>query len=195
MKRLYLILMTTFCVLGACSQIIEPYDRVIHEKCYTSYYSDDMVGPSYVVYKLYKGGGKVSRRSMEFTSPYVHFHYEGSGYDKGHLCPAGDFAYDRALEESTFRYHNAVPMTPQLNRGKWLEYEKKIRVLSQTDSLLIICGGCDYYCALVPRRCFKIVKSLSTGKVYYSLLFDNKRKGGKVYWWENSNIFIDTLVN
>src|SRR5574344_2070558 len=155
MKRLYLILMTTFCVLGACSQIIEPYDRVIHEKCYTSYYSDDMVGPSYVVYKLYKGGGKVSRRSMEFTSPYVHF-----------------------------RYHNAVPMTPQLNRGKWLEYEKKIRVLSQTDSLLIICGGCDYYGALVPRRCFKIVKSLSTGKVYYSLLFDNKRKGGKVYWWE-----------
>jgi endonuclease G len=193
--KLILFLLFLLFVLRSRAQNIEPYDIVIHDSVYTSYYSKRICGPSYVVYKLYKGGGSFPRTYMEFTSPYVHFDYRHSKYQRGHLCPAGDFAYDSLLEEHTFRYYNAVPMTKNLNCGKWLEYEKKIRDLSQTDSLLITCGGCDYFGGLVPRHCFKIVKSLSTGKIYYSLLFDNKVKGGRVYWLENSNIFIDIVVN
>ncbi|MFA6832100.1 MAG: DNA/RNA non-specific endonuclease, partial [Bacteroidaceae bacterium] len=123
----------------------------------------------------------IPRKGMRFTIPHVHFHYAGTAYDRGHLCPAQDFAYSWELEESTFRYYNAVPMTKNLNRGIWECYEDSVRMLSQTDSLLVICGGCDYKGGLVPKHCFKVVKSLKDGHIYYSLLFDNKKKNCKAY--------------
>lgn len=186
----FLILLLSVGIQSAVSQNIESYDKIYKGMCYTSYYNNNLTGPSYVVYKVYKGGGKISRKGMRFTIPYVHFHYAGSGYDIGHLCPAKDFAYSRELEESTFRYYNAVPMTPNLNRGVWKCYEDSIRKLSQTDSLLVICGGCDYYGALVPRHCFKLVKSLRDGHIYYSLLFDNKMKNCKAYKCDNLIILL-----
>lgn len=172
MKKLILSLMVVVISTLSYSQTIEKYDRIIKEKCYVSYYSNKIEGPSFVVYKLYKGGGDVSRESMIFTSPYKHFNYSHSGYDKGHLCPAEDFAYDKVLEENTFRYYNTVPMTARLNRGIWKVYENKARKLSQTDSLLIICGGSDYN-GLIPTKCFKIIYSLKTKKICYSMIFDN----------------------
>lgn len=171
-----LLTLTMFLLIGIVvfSQKIETPNKVIKSGPYTSYYSDKIEGPAYVVYKLYRGGGDVPRKGMTFKSDLPHYSYPHSGYDIGHLCNAEDFAYNRSLEESTFRYYNAVPMTPTLNRGKWSSYESKIRKLSQTDSLLIITGGCDYN-GLIPGRCFKIVYSLSKGhKVYYSVIMDNK---------------------
>ena len=37
-----------------------------------------------------------------------------------------------------------MPQTIKLTRGIWKVYETEIRKISQRDSLLIICGGCDY---------------------------------------------------
>ena len=176
-----LIVLLSVCIQNAISQNIESYDTIYKEKCYTSYYNKHLTGPSYVVYKLYKGGGNIPRKGMRFTIPHVHFHYAGTAYDRWHLCPAQDLAYSWELEESTFRYYNAVPMTKNLNRGIWECYEDSVRMLSQTDSLLVICGGCDYKGGLVPTHCFKVVKSLKDGHIYYSLLFDNKKKNCKAY--------------
>ena len=173
MKRLISFLVLFLSCLLCCAQVtIEKCDTILKEACYTSYYSRKILGPSFVVYKLYKGGGNVDRKGMTFSSKFPHFSYSKSGYDKGHLCPAEDFAYNMKLERSTFKYYNAVPMSKSLNRGRWERYENQVRKLSQTDSLLIICGGCNYD-KLIPKNCFKIVYSLSTGKVIFALLFSN----------------------
>jgi endonuclease G len=48
--------------------------------------------------------------------------YAGSGYDKGHMAAALDFASDCEKEEMTFVYYNALPQTPNLNRGVWKSF-------------------------------------------------------------------------
>lgn len=174
-KIMFLILLAFIGNLRIFSQNVEKYDTIVNEQIYRSYYSYKIKGASFVVYRLYKGGGKNSRVGMNFKSSFPHFLYRGSGYDIGHLANAEDFAYDRVLEEKTFRFYNAVPQTPNLNRGIWKSYETKIRKLSQSDSLLIVCGGCDY-ANLIPSSCFKIVYDLREKKIVYSLLFTNSSR-------------------
>lgn len=53
--------------------------------------------------------------------------YNGSGYDRGHLCPAADMAFDeRAIDES-FLMSNMSPQVPAFNAGIWRELEELSR--------------------------------------------------------------------
>lgn len=165
-------------------------DTVITKQSnYKSYISYQYIAPLYVKYKLYKGGGDCGRKNDNFindtrVSCGTDSDYKASGYDKGHLASAEDFAYDCKLQEATFRYYNCIPQTPNLNRGIWKVWEDRIRTESQSDSLMVICGskygkkkiGKIY----VPAYCFKIVKSLSTGKVTHVLWFTNQEKENTV---------------
>lgn len=183
MKKIILFLIILLS-LNSYSQNIEKYDTIVVETNYKSYYSFKIKGPSFVIYKLYKGGGSVSRKGMDFKSTLPFFDYKKSGYDIGHMADAEDFAYNEILEKETFKYYNAVPQKPNLNRGIWKSYETKIRKISQTDSLLIICGGCDYN-GMIPNNCFKIVYSLSKRQILYSLVFTNNN---------NSSVLDDKIL-
>lgn len=178
-KVLFLLFSLFFYIINGYSQIIVKYDTVIDKKIYKSYYSYTIKAPSFVIYKLYRGGGQCSRKDMNFKSKFPHFDYAHSKikYDKGHLANAEDFAYDCDLERITFDYVNAIPQTPKLNRGTWKSLETKVRKASQNDSLLIICGGSDWNNKGIPLKCFKIVYSLSTHKMIFGELFNNDNKG------------------
>ena len=102
--------------------------------------------------------------------------------DKGHLANAEDFAFDCKKTEKTFRYYNCLPQTVALNRGEWKEHEEKVRKMSQTDSLLIFCGGLVYKNSKkikensvlkIPNQCYKVVISLSTHKLLDCVIFNN----------------------
>lgn len=170
---IYLLLFTVV----SYSQRIMPTDTVIVENCYISAYSYEIQGPSYVVYKLYKGGGDVPRKGMNFKEGSLpHFTYYKSGYDRGHLVPAEDFAYDKNLMTATFKYHNCLPQTPNLNRGKWKIVENRVRELSQTDSLLVVTGAYEYDANKVPKRFFKIAYRLPDGYCLYAVEATNLKK-------------------
>lgn len=53
--------------------------------------------------------------------------YTNSGYDRGHLVPAGDFVYSQRLKDETFTYVNVCPQMPEMNRGIWVRLENRIR--------------------------------------------------------------------
>jgi len=53
--------------------------------------------------------------------------YKKSGYDRGHLVPAGDFYWNQLLKNETFVLSNIIPQNPTLNRGKWAYLEEYIR--------------------------------------------------------------------
>lgn len=180
MKRIHPLL---FFLLGffvtSVAQIVAKVDKIVKEDNYYSAYSDQYSGPSYVVYKLYQGGGDSSRKGINFTSRLPHYNYNKSGYDIGHLAPAEDFAYSGKLMKSTFKYYNALPQTPNLNRGNWKKVESAVRRMSRGDSLLIIAGGLEFRKTergYVPEECFKVVYSLSTGKCLFTGTFTNTDK-------------------
>lgn len=187
MKKL-IILLCYFITLSTFSQNV---DTIIKTPIYESHYSFKYKNPIYVKYKLYHGGGNCNRSQFTFKVDKVkntatNNDYSHCGFDEGHLVPAEDFAYDCEKMGWTFKFYNCLPQTPHLNRGIWKHYESEIRKLSQTDSLEIICGGVFSNAHLtnstvgIPDNCWKIVKSLSTGKIIYALWFDNLMESSSV---------------
>lgn len=154
------------------------YDTIINRGIYQSYYNLEHSSPSFVRYKLWKGGGKAKRTGLTFRQTVQGdiFHYARSGYDKGHLVPAADFAHSRNEMSITFDYVNCLPQTPRLNRGEWKRDETKVRKWSQSDSLSIECGGLEYDTIRkqVPRYFYKIVISLTSRDTLLNKRYENK---------------------
>jgi len=57
------------------------------------------------------------------------------------MANAEDFARDCKKEKDDLCFCNALPQTPNLNRGVWKRVETTARKWSQTNRLLIVCGG------------------------------------------------------
>jgi endonuclease G len=53
--------------------------------------------------------------------------YNGSGYDRGHLCPAADMGFDEQAMDETFLMSNMSPQVPAFNAGVWRELEELSR--------------------------------------------------------------------
>ena len=52
--------------------------------------------------------------------------YKKSGYDKGHLCPAGDMKISEESYNDTFFTSNISPQKHDFNAGIWNNLEQKI---------------------------------------------------------------------
>tara|TARA_B100000161_G_C33552781_1_gene416210 strand:+ start:113 stop:934 length:822 start_codon:yes stop_codon:yes gene_type:complete len=64
-----------------------------------------------------------------------------SGYDRGHMVPAGDMTFDITSMSETFYMTNMSPQHPSFNRGGWKRLENKIREwVLEFDSVVIITG-------------------------------------------------------
>ncbi|CAM1334060.1 DNA/RNA non-specific endonuclease [Tenacibaculum aestuariivivum] len=79
---------------------------------------------------------KVSTNSANWRS------YKKSGYDKGHLCPAGDKRYSKQAHDETFYTSNITPQKHDFNAGIWNKLEQKTRYWAKKyQYLYIITGG------------------------------------------------------
>lgn len=163
--------------LPLCGQHIQPFNRVYSLPTYKVYYSDSIKTASFVIYKVYKPTIKVSRSGLNFKAyqNLPHFDYLHTPYDKGHLVPAQDRSRNLNELKSTFYYINACPQYYKVNRGSWKKLETTVHKEAMKDSLIVVCGGCDYSPkdSLVPRRLFKVVYSLSTGGALHYDIFSN----------------------
>lgn len=67
--------------------------------------------------------------------------YRNSGWDRGHMAPAGDMKWStRAMDESYY-FTNICPQNHELNTGDWKELEEKCRYWAEKfGSLHIVCG-------------------------------------------------------
>lgn len=67
--------------------------------------------------------------------------YRKSGFDRGHLAPAGDMKWDKEAMSQSFLMSNMSPQNPSFNRGIWRELEEQVRRWAlERDSLYIVCG-------------------------------------------------------
>lgn len=95
------------------------------------------------------------------------YDYNYSGYDRGHMVPAGDMKWSREAMHASFSMVNICPQAKSLNTGAWKSLEEKCRTWAKRDSaLIIICGPVlsdpvkewigDSRVA-VPKRFFKVI--------------------------------------
>lgn len=67
--------------------------------------------------------------------------YRGSGYDRGHLAPAGDMRWSQPAMEESFLLSNMSPQQPGFNRGIWRKMEEQVRKWAvEKDSIYVITG-------------------------------------------------------
>jgi endonuclease G len=113
--------------------------------------------------------------------------YAASGYDRGHMAPAGDMTTPTAMEQS-FSLANMVPQAPEFNRGTWAK-----SVELATRKYAARADG-DVYVITGPVFAPSIAESpsIGAGRVHvpaylYKLVYDQSSNRAWAYWQENAD--------
>ena len=160
--------------------VIIPADipqQIIHYPGFTVSFNPEAHQPNWVAWELLASetDGE-SNRESNFTTDYnvegcsTTDDYRGSGYDRGHMAPAGDMKWSAETMRESFLMTNICPQAGDLNRGAWKKLEEKCRQRAVADSaVVIVCGpifspgeGVERIGktgVAVPRRFFKVVLS------------------------------------
>ena len=149
---------------------------------YVLSYSEEYEQAEWVAYVL-KGS---DINNVDYKRPYfevdkdiltgaAHWkNYKNSGYNKGHLCPAGDRRASLKDYESTFLTSNISPQKYDFNAGIWNRLEQKVRYWAKKqDSIYVITGGVltddvetiGYENVAVPKYLYKILLSKDRTKM------------------------------
>jgi len=67
--------------------------------------------------------------------------YKGSGYDRGHLAPAGDMKWSSATMSESFYMSNMSPQKPGFNRGIWKKLEGNVRNWASDNGEIYVVTG------------------------------------------------------
>ncbi len=76
--------------------------------------------------------------------------YYKSGYDRGHLVPAGDMTFDSIALEESFYYSNISPQLAGFNRGIWRSLETHVRSLGEIYDSLFVFTGPVFFADILP---------------------------------------------
>ncbi len=134
-----IILTIILCIIFASSaQELLPTSttgQIVRHTYYTLSYSEKNEQAEWVYYELtpalirgkqsrtddYRPDSSVSTISAQLED------YRGSGYDRGHLCPAGDMKLNLTSMSETFYLSNCSPQDRDFNAGIWNDLEERVR--------------------------------------------------------------------
>ena len=113
--------------------------------------------------------------------------YRGSGYDRGHMAPAADMAWDEQAMTESFYLSNMVPQAGEgMNRGIWAVLEKDVRTWALERGELYIYSGPIYAPGAlktiganrvaVPEYLFKVVLDPQLKEVLAVIMPNRKLK-------------------
>ena len=125
-------------------------EQILFRKSYVISYNRETKCPNWVLWELTRehADGNIKRpdyafhEDMEVPSPRAELvDYRGSGYDRGHMCPAGDNKWDEDAMYESFLMTNMCPQNQQLNSGLWNQIEMQCRYWAKKyGKLYIVCG-------------------------------------------------------
>lgn len=160
---------------------------IVKHNFFTLSYSEENEQAEWVAYELKKS----DLTKNEFERPYFiqdkkvktesadWRNYKNSGYDRGHLCPAGDRRMSFEAYNETFLTSNISPQDHDFNAGIWNRLEQKVRYwAAKYDGVYIVTGGVlkgdmktigDENVS-VPNEFYKIVVDASDGN-YKAIAF------------------------
>lgn len=125
-------------------------ERIMSRMNYTTSYNKKWKMPNWVAWKIDKSELKNNEsRTNEFlpdpdlkeSEAVTTNDYRGSGYDRGHMCPAGDNRYHWKAMQESFYMTNMCPQNHKLNSGDWNDLEEMCRFWAEKeDGLYVVCG-------------------------------------------------------
>jgi len=186
-------------LLGGLSICLNAQPLVLSShKAYDSYYDLSTRNPAVVVWNLtlddFKGNLKPSSRrfktDVQLPPPRVKDKdLKGSGYVRGHLCPAGDRDTDKGMLKETYLTSNMTPMTMVCNSGAWKIVEDSCRTLAKRHGRLIVAAGTIFLDdslgvhkvngISVPAAFFKIARCTTHPEHMWIWLVQNSRSETK----------------
>lgn len=156
-------------------------EQMLRRTGYTASYNKTTKLPNWVAWHLTadrttgpaKRSGVDFQADMDVPAPRAEdSDYYGSGYDRGHMCPAADNKYSEKAMEESFLFTNMCPQNGNLNRGDWNEMEQACRRWAKEyGGVYVVCGPILYKGkhktigknkVVVPEAFFKVV--LRTGE-------------------------------
>jgi endonuclease G len=157
--------------------------QIIKHNNYTLSYVEYHEQAEWVAYELKKSD--LNYNNNDFKRPYFiedpkvktgsadWKNYRRSGYDRGHLCPAGDRKFSRTAFNETFYTSNISPQLNDFNEGIWNKLEQKTRYwASKYNGLYVVTGGVlsknletiGYEDVSIPDYFYKILVDKENGK-------------------------------
>ncbi len=123
---------------------------VVEHTGYTLSYNSKNRTPNWVAYELLASeitNATAERRETFTTDPMIKGRqaydsdYVGSGYDRGHMAPAGDMKWSSDAMEECFYLSNICPQSHDLNSGAWNDLEKQVRYEARYyGKVWVVCG-------------------------------------------------------
>mgnify|MGYP001115739029 FL=1 len=149
---------------------------VIQHRGYSLSYSERHEQAEWVAYSLDKSDiVSVDRKRPFFiedpkvkTTSASWRNYKKSGYDRGHLCPAGDRKKTEESYNETFYTSNISPQKHDFNAGIWNNLEQKTRYWAKKyDHLYVVTDG-------ILENNLKTIGSenVTVPKAFYKILLD-----------------------
>lgn len=177
---------------------------ILRRKGYTASYNPATRLPNWVAWHLTAAhtDGKAKRKDHAFhedtdvPEPRVDtYDYMRSGYDRGHMCPAGDNKWDALAMEQSFLMTNICPQDHRLNIGDWNNLETQCRQWAKEfGGIYIVCGPILYKGkhktigknkVVVPEAFFKVI--LRMGKTPQAIGFIYRNNDKRHPWGDYVN--------
>lgn len=167
--------------------------QIIQRTGYTLSYDAKNKTPQWVAWELTKEETRGNEeRTNEFQpdpdvigAKVVTYDYSGSGYDRGHMAPAGDMKWSKKAMQESFYMSNICPQDHNLNTEDWNDLEMKSREWARRyGKVYIICGPIykgirnEYigdHRVKVPDAFFKVILiNASNKQCCLGFLFENE---------------------
>ncbi len=168
---------------------------ILRRKGYTASYNPMTKLPNWVAWHLTAAhvDGYAKRKGISFhededvPEPRVDtYDYVRSGYDRGHMCPAGDNKWDELAMEQSFLMTNICPQDHKLNIGDWNNLETQCRQWAeQYGDIYIVCGPILYkgqhktigqHKVVVPEAFFKVILRMGKEPQAIGFIYRNNDK-------------------
>jgi endonuclease G, mitochondrial len=150
--------------------------ELVRHKYFTLSYNEDHEQADWVLYRITKerlNNSNVERTNNFLPDPLVRTEsahtrdYNGSGYDRGHLCPAADMAFDETAMSESFYMSNISPQDEKFNIGIWRELEELTRDWARRYEKIIVVTGpvlqdgavksIGFSKVSVPKRYYRVI--------------------------------------
>ncbi|WP_138434873.1 DNA/RNA non-specific endonuclease [Winogradskyella algicola] len=158
--------------------------QIVHHQNYSLSYNEPYEQAEWVAYELKSSHLSSTNHKRPYfeidnavKSGAAHWrNYKQSGYDRGHLCPAGDRRFSKTAHDETFLTSNISPQEHQFNAGVWNRLEQKVRYWAKKyDGVFVVTGG-------ILKDGLKTIgeERVAVPNQFYKIVLDNTNGNPKV---------------